>query len=39
MLMVLTSIRVETAQEIEVELIKITLNDQSKHKCRFNRES
>jgi ferrous iron transport protein A len=29
----------ETAQEIEVELIKITLNDQSKHQRRFNRQS
>jgi hypothetical protein len=39
MLMVLTLIRVETAREIEVELIKLRFNDQSKHQRRLNRQS
>jgi hypothetical protein len=30
---------VETAREIEVELIKIRFNDQSKHQRRLNRQS
>jgi ferrous iron transport protein A len=33
------AIRVETAREIEVEILKPIYNDQSKHQCCFNWES